>query len=127
MRTLTGQGVSFSNTVGYLEWRNDKVTLKDIHASGSSIALTLDGTVNLLTDNIAIEGELYPINSLNVMLANIPLVGQVLGGGKSRGVFATAFNLTGKRQNPVISANPLSTIAPQSVKELYKQQVNNEK
>ena len=127
MRTLTGQGVSFSNTVGHLEWGNDKVTLKDIHASGSSIALTLDGTINLLTDNIAIEGELYPINSLNVMLANIPLVGQVLGGGKSRGVFATAFNLTGKRQNPVISANPLSTIAPQSVKELYKQQVNNEK
>lgn len=127
MRTLTGQGVSFSNTIGHLEWGNDKVILKDIHASGSSIALTLDGTVNLLTDNIAIEGELYPINSLNVILANIPLVGQVLGGGKSRGVFATAFNLTGKRQNPVISANPLSTIAPQSVKELYKKQVNNEK
>lgn len=123
MRTLTGQGVSFSNTVGHLEWEGDLLTLKDIHASGSSIALTLDGTANLLTDNISIDGELYPINSLNVMLAHIPLVGQVLGGEKNRGVFATAFKLTGKRQDPVISANPLSTIAPQSVKELYKQQV----
>lgn len=124
MRTLTGQGVNFSNTVGHLEWGNDQVVLKDIHASGSSIALTLDGTINFVTDKIAIDGELYPINSLNVMLAHIPLVGHVLGGEKNRGVFATAFKLTGKRQDPSISANPLSTIAPQSIKELYKQQVN---
>ncbi len=122
VRTLTGQGVSFSNTVGHLEWSNDKLILKDIHAAGSSIALTLDGSVDLVTDNLAIDGELYPLNSLNTMLASIPLVGHVLGGGKNRGVFATAFKLSGKRQDPVISANPLSTIAPQSVKELYKQQ-----
>ena len=124
IRTLSGQGVNFSNTVGHLEWGNDQVVLKDIHASGSSIALTLNGTINFVTDKIAIDGELYPINSLNVMLAHIPLVGHVLGGEKNRGVFATAFKLTGKRQDPSISANPLSTIAPQSIKELYKQQVN---
>ncbi len=124
VRTLTGQGVSFSNTVGHLEWSNDKLILKDIHAAGSSIALTLDGSVDLVTDNLVIDGELYPLNSLNTMLASIPLVGHVLGGDKNRGVFATAFKLSGKRQDPVISANPLSTIAPQGVKELYKQQVS---
>ena len=121
-RTLSGQGISFSNTTGHVEWGNDRVTLKDIHASGPSIALNLDGHINLITDNIAMEGELYPINSLNTAMSYVPLVGTILGGGKNRGIFSTSFSLTGKYQDPKITANPLSTIAPQGMKEIYKNQ-----
>ena len=119
LRTLSGQGVSFSNTIGRLEVNKDQVTLRDIHASGPSIALTLNGTVNLVTDNVAIEGELFPVNSVNMALSYIPLLGTMLGGSKNRGIISTAFRVRGKRQDPVITANPLSTIAPQSVKDLY--------
>ncbi|AIK97282.1 AsmA-like C-terminal domain-containing protein [Candidatus Odyssella acanthamoebae] len=120
VRTLSGQGIHFDHTVGKIRWEDNKVYLDDIHASGSSIALNLDGSIDTISKVYNLHGELYPLNSLNFAMANIPLLGSVLSGGKNRGVFSTAFTITGPLDNSKIWINPLSTIAPQGMKELIK-------
>jgi hypothetical protein len=120
VRTLSGQGIHFDHTIGRIRWEDNKLYLEDLHASGSSLALNLNGFIDTLHKVYNLQGELYPLNSLNFAMANIPLVGSVLSGGKNRGIFSTAFTITGPLDNSKIWINPLSTIAPQGMKELVK-------
>ncbi|MBW8308186.1 MAG: DUF3971 domain-containing protein [Candidatus Paracaedibacteraceae bacterium] len=120
VRTLSGQGIHFDHTVGKVRWEDNKFYLDDIHASGSSIALNLEGSIDTHSKIYNLHGELYPLNSLNFAMANIPLLGSVLSGGKNRGVFSTAFTVTGPFDDFKVWINPLSTIAPQGMKELVK-------
>jgi uncharacterized protein YhdP len=120
LRTLTGQGIQFDHTTGKIHWQDGKLMVEDMHASGSAIALSLTGTVDTVKGLYDLTGDLYPLNSINLFLANIPLLGFILSGGKQRGIFSTAFTIKGPRDHPRISVNPLSTIAPQGVKEAMK-------
>ncbi len=120
VRTLSGRGIHFDHTVGKIRWENNKLYLDDIHASGSSIALNFEGFIDTQQRIYNLYGELYPLNSLNFAMANIPVIGSVLSGGKNRGIFSTAFTVTGSFDNSKIGINPLSTIAPQGMKELVK-------
>ena len=52
-----------------------------------------------------------PAYTLNSLLANIPLIGQVLSGG-SEGIFAATFSASRPLVNPDISVNPLSVLTP---------------
>lgn len=117
LRTLTGQGIHFDHTIGKVKWSPDSIEFEDLHASGSSIALNLNGTIG---NSYNLQGELYPLNSINHLIANIPMIGSILSGGTNRGIISTGFTVTGSANSPEIKVNPLSTIALQGVKELAK-------
>lgn len=121
VRTLSGQGIQFNHTVGRIRWQDGQFELDDIHASGSAIALNLNGIIDKKNNLYNLEGELYPLNNINWFFANIPVIGSILSGGKNRGIFSTGFRFKGTRDYPKITINPLSTITPQGVKELAKE------
>lgn len=123
VRTLSGQGIQFSHTIGRIRWQDGQFELDDIHASGSAIALNLNGIIDIKNNLYNLKGELYPLNNINWFIANIPVVGSILSGGKNRGIFSTGFKVKGTRDHPKITINPLSTITPQGVKELAKESV----
>jgi len=53
-----------------------------------------------------------PIYTLNSLLGNIPVLGSILVGPKGGGVFAATYTATGSLDNPNVSVNPLSALAP---------------
>jgi hypothetical protein len=53
------------------------------------------------------------------VLGNIPLLGTILTGPEGGGVFAANYRMRGAIDNPDVSVNPLSTLAPGILRNIF--------
>ena len=96
------------------------ITINKTVANGISIGITAAGTVNLKTEVLNVKGTVVPAYLINNALTKIPIVGDILSGGeKGGGVFAANYTMKGPLKKPVISTNPLSTLAPGFFRKLF--------
>ena len=52
--------------------------------------------------------------------ARLPLVGMILGNGRDRGLIGVTFKLTGDADEPKLTINPLSVIAPGIFRSIFE-------
>lgn len=118
LNALSGQeGLGFGRLRGTLHWQGDNIQLDRVKTSGGALGLTAEGNVNIASGTADLQGTAVPFNSVNSLLGNIPLIGQVLGG--SSGVFAAAYTAKGPFETMQVSVNPLSILAPGFLRELF--------
>lgn len=81
--------------------------------SGSSLGLTFEGSVDTAKSQMNIQGTAVPMSEVNSILSSIPLVGDILTGGKKGGgIFAATYKMKGPTSDPDVSINPLSVLTP---------------
>jgi hypothetical protein len=115
---LSGAGLPFSALRGDFAYSGSRVTIKNLLAFGESLGITANGWVDVERDRLQLEGTVAPAYALNSLLGNIPIVGQLLGGG-SQGLFAANYRLSGSTDNPDVSMNPLSVLTPGILRQLF--------
>ena len=117
---LTGEGLTFTHLNAPFSYTFSTKNLETDGARmfGSVLGLTINGRYNLADDEVEAKGMIIPAYGLNTFIGNIPLVGKMLA-GKDGTVFATNYSVAGRITAPEISINPLSTLAPNSLKELF--------
>ena len=117
---LSGEGLRFThfNAPFSYVFSTKALSTEDARVFGPVLGLRLNGTYNLFDDIIQAYGLIIPAYTLNTFIGNIPVVGKMLA-GKDGSVFATNYSITGTTEKPVIKINPLSTLAPNSIKELF--------
>lgn len=108
---LTGSGIAFDRMVADIYHRKGVVTMDNGRASGTSLGITVGGTVDTTTTNLDLKGVLVPAYMLNNIITKIPLLGK-LAGDKGEGLFAFNYAISGKYSDPKVSVNPLSGLAP---------------
>ena len=116
--TLSGDGLPFSTLRGDFSYNGNRVAIKNLLAFGESIGITANGWVDAERDRLELEGTVAPAYALNSLLGNIPLLGQLLGGG-SQGLFAANYRLSGSTDNPDVAVNPLSVLTPGILRQLF--------
>jgi hypothetical protein len=116
--TLSGDGLPFSTLRGDFTYNGGRVTIKNLLTFGESLGITANGWVDTELDRLELEGTVAPAYALNSLLGNIPLLGQLLGGG-SQGLFAANYRLSGSSDNPDVSVNPLSVLTPGVLRQLF--------
>ena len=118
--TLRGEGLRFThlNAPFRYTFSTKDLSTEDARVIGPAVGLRTTGSFNLVDEEINATGMLIPAYGLNTFIGNIPLVGKVLA-GKDGTVFATNFSIKGTANKPKVSINPLSTLAPNSIKELF--------
>ena len=79
---------------------------------GPQIGSTYQGTVYDQAGNMAMTGTFMPAYGLNRIFGEIPILGQILGNGRDRGLIGITFRLSGKTASPQLEVNPLSVVAP---------------
>src|SRR5690606_5556836 len=79
---------------------------------GPLIGSTFQGRVYDATGNMDMTGTFMPAYGLNRIFGEIPLIGQLLGNGRDRGLIGITFKLSGNYSEPQLQVNPLSVIAP---------------
>ena len=110
-------------TVNPLEARFQKLTIAFDRSPGALqirdavifnpyMGLTTEGSVDFARNRVDVTGTFIPAYSVNSLLGKIPLVGVLLGGGKDEGVFAISYRAKGALDDPKLTINPLSAIAP---------------
>jgi len=53
-----------------------------------------------------------PAYTLNSVLGNVPVLGQLLVSRPGEGIFAFTYNISGTTSDPQVTVNPLSALAP---------------
>lgn len=112
VETLSGSGIGFQRLTAKLVQTEKRITIKESLAAGSSIGVTAHGWVERKTDIAEIEGTAVPAYTLNRVIGAIPLIGTIITGGQNEGIVAADFRITGPLEQPEVSVNPLSALAP---------------
>ncbi|HKS89415.1 MAG TPA: AsmA-like C-terminal region-containing protein, partial [Stellaceae bacterium] len=116
--TLSGSGLPFTTLHGDFTFDGSRLNLDRLLAFGESLGVTASGWDDLDRDWLELHGTVAPAYLLNSMIGNVPVIGPLLGGG-SQGLFAANYRLSGKGDDPQVSVNPLSALAPGFLRQLF--------
>ncbi|MGB8275550.1 MAG: AsmA-like C-terminal domain-containing protein [Alphaproteobacteria bacterium] len=116
---MSGEGIGFTDFDAPITLRNDTLTVTDARAFGPDLGLTLKGTINVAADTANLEGTIVPAYAINSILGNIPILGELLTGGKGSGVFAGTFRVEGPLAKPDVTVNPLAALTPGFLRNLF--------
>lgn len=117
---LDASEVTFERGFARIEKGPGYLSVSDGVVRGPSIGSTFQGTVFDKDGNIAITGTFMPAYGLNRIFGEIPLLGQILGNGRDRGLIGITFRLAGKTSEPKLEVNPLSIIAPGIFRSIFE-------
>ena len=117
---LTGKGSRFDQVVSDLGFAADVITIKDGAATGSTLRLLLDGTIDRGKETADLRGTLVPsYYGLNEAAKYIPVLGHLLG-GNDNAFFTIDFTVQGALADPKISVKPLTSVAPGFLRDIVK-------
>jgi hypothetical protein len=109
---LSQTGLDFVTLDGDFRYFGGALEIKNTRAIGSSLGVTTEGVIFIGDETARLKGTVIPAYTINRILGSIPILGQILTGGKNEGVFAANYALRGSLENPRVSVNPLSVLAP---------------
>lgn len=104
--------VQFERAFSLVATGNGALDLQRGVVRGPLIGSTFQGRLYDAAGNIDMTGTFMPAYGLNRIFGEIPLIGQLLGNGRDRGLIGITFKLSGKSSEPQLQINPLSIIAP---------------
>ncbi|MEX0758790.1 MAG: AsmA-like C-terminal domain-containing protein, partial [Tistlia sp.] len=116
---LSGEGIEFDRAVGEFALDDDMIRTPLFRAYGSSLGITAKGQIDLEADRTDVAGTLVPAYSVNRILGEIPIIGQLLTGGEGEGILGVTYRVTGRIEDPEVSVNPLSILAPGFLRGLF--------
>lgn len=109
---LNGEGIYFVRFNAPFSVKNKYLKVRNARAVGPALGITLEGFLNRQEGEIKMEGTLVPSYTLNSVLGNIPVLGDLLIGKQGEGVFAINYSVSGPVVEPTIRVNPLTALAP---------------
>lgn len=123
---LSGDGLPLSRLVVPFTKRGAQLEIKDARAFGPAIGFTFKGHIDQQAETADLDGTLVPAYALNSIFGKIPILGDLLvGGEEDGGVFAMNYKLSGPLDDPVVTVNPLSVLAPGFLRGLFSADIEN--
>ena len=113
-------GLTFDRLAITFEKRGDRLTIKDAILRGPLLGGTASGEVDLKAGTVKLNGTLIPAFGVNNLFGRMPVVGTLLGAGKSGGLIGVTFRLDGPLADPKLAWNPLSAVAPGIFRRIFE-------
>jgi len=117
--TLGGSGLTFNKLEMQFAWEDGVLKVRDGRASGPALGLTGEGDINISGRTVDFNGVLVPSYTVNSILADIPLVGNIIVGKKGEGMFALNYSVKGPFAKTQIAVNPLSVLTPGFLRRIF--------
>jgi hypothetical protein len=123
---LSGEGLPLSRLVVPFTKRGKLLEIRDARAFGPAIGFTFKGVIDQQAETADLDGTLVPAYALNSIFGKILILGDLLvGGEEDGGVFAMNYKLSGPLDDPVVTINPLSVLAPGFLRGLFSADIEN--
>ena len=116
---LSGEGIGFWDLKLPFTIDDSEISIEDASTAGTSIGVTCHGKLNHVSNEADLEGTLIPVYVINSLIGKIPLIGSLLVGGEGEGFFAMNYKIHGNLDNPEITVNPLSVLAPGFLRKFF--------
>ncbi len=95
------------------------IRIGDALVNGPELGASAQGHIRKTDGRMDIGGTIIPAYAINAALSDVPLLGQLLTGGKGEGVFGLTYALKGTVREPQFLVNPVSAIAPGILRRLF--------
>lgn len=89
-------------------------------ARGPLAGFSIQGLVFDANNQTRLTGTFLPAYGLNRLFGEIPILGALLGNGRDRGLIGVTFKLDGSYDDPNVTVNPLSVIAPGIFRSIFE-------
>lgn len=119
VRRIDAGAVPFHRLKVNFERAGSRVQLHDATMYGDEIGLSVEGWLDYVHNEVAMNGTFVPAYAFNNMFAQIPVFGAFLGGKSNEGLFAITFRISGAASSPSLAINPLSAIAPGFLRSIF--------
>jgi hypothetical protein len=120
LKMLNNDGLAFTSLSGDFTLSDGMVTTKQLRSHGGALGLTAKGTVDVKASTLNLRGTVIPFYGLNTLLSHIPLLGNILMGGKGEGLIAVSYRLTGPFADPQVTVNPASVLTPGALRGIFE-------
>ena len=120
LNLFSGDTTSFDFLKANMTWASPVLTIKRLLMRTVNSGISLMGTVTPPTKSLNLRGNIIPVYMLNRFLGAIPLLGDILTGGKDDGLGATRFYVSGTWQTPQIIINPINILTPGIIKKIIR-------
>lgn len=117
--TMGGNGIRFDRLIGEYSLKDGVVHSELMRTYGPALGITLKGDVDTDQNTLILEGTVVPAYTINHILGEIPLLGVLLVGGEGQGLLAITYGVKGSIDDPDVSVNPLSVLAPGFLRGLF--------
>jgi len=117
--TLGGSGLKFNKLEMQFALEDGVLKVRDGRASGPALGLTGEGDIGIAGKTIDFSGVLVPSYTVNSILGDIPLLGDVMVGKKGEGMFAINYSVKGPFTKTQIAVNPLSALTPGFLRRIF--------
>lgn len=117
--TLAGNGIAFAKLSADAKFSDVTLWVKNGKAFGSAIGITVDGVIKPFSGKLDLDGAVVPAYTANSVIGKIPLLGDILTGGKGGGVIAANYSIEGDGADPSVMVNPLSLLTPGFLRNLF--------
>ena len=117
--TLGGSGLSFNSLDLAFSLEKGNLKIRDGRASGPALGVTADGDLNINEKILDFNGVVVPSYTVNSILGDIPLLGDVMVGKKGEGIFALNYTVKGPYSATQVVVNPLSALTPGFMRRIF--------
>lgn len=115
----SGNDVEFDRLRAIFTRTGSRIDISDAAISNPAMGFTMTGYLDTAKERTDINGTFVPLYGLNNVVSQLPILGQLLGGGRNEGLFALNFRVSGRLAKPDVSVNPLSALAPGILRKLF--------
>ena len=119
LKTLRSEGLAFTQLLSDFTLADQVVTLRQLRAHGGALGLTAAGNIDIPASSVDVQGTIIPLYGINTVLGKVPLVGDLVLGGKGQGLIAITARVTGRLADPQVSVNPASAVTPGFVRGFF--------
>lgn len=97
-----------------------RLSIDDGVVRAETAGLSLQGDVDFRRNMLSLSGSYLPASAFDSLIGKIPLLGQTVFAGGRAGLLGVSFRLTGPIEEPSLSVNPLSVMAPGIFRKLFE-------
>ena len=116
VNALKNEGVHFYKLNAPFSYKNDTIEIEESWLEGAGLGISTAGKIDIKDYKFQVEGQVIPLYSINQRLRKIPIIGNLLTGGKSRGIISIDYKASGDDKNNNVSVNFISSLTPSLLK-----------
>ena len=119
------RGLKFKKLVLPFSTDRNFIRIGNALVKGAEIGATANGLIRKADGAMDIGGTIIPAYGVNAAIGQVPLLGDILTGGRGQGIFGMTYALRGTLKKPKFIVNPLSAIAPGVLRGFFEVGGNN--
>jgi hypothetical protein len=120
-RRVVRETVEFDHLDVPFSLGHGQVVLGESTINGPLLGARLNGKVDYNKQSVFLEGTYVPLYGLNSIPNSIPIIGEILSGGRTGdGLFGITFQVQGPMGRPQVLVNPLSMLTPGLFRQIWE-------